>query len=200
MASQHADELRSEDNDSIMTDDVDIDGVVVALGSGEGDLDVEDDEEDDEEGDVDAGAEADAEGEGPQSPLDGNYHSLSATPTAPIASTSTSTFVSTSTSSNHRVNLRPSAPLCEFGDRLGFTYFAKPLPTAAQLNHAHRHGSETYWLTVDNDLTYLSFFRDTGPVSTLRYKLIATVRAYTLVCYSSTLDASIASVCICMIS
>lgn len=65
------------------------------------------------------------------------------------------------------VNLRPSGPVCEFGDRLGYTYFSKPLPTAAQLNTAHRH-TETFWLTVDNDLTYLSFFRDTGPVSSER--------------------------------
>ena len=60
-------------------------------------------------------------------------------------------------------NLHPAGPVCEFGDRLGYTYFAKPTPTAQQLNSAHKT-TETFWLTVDNDLTYLSFFRDTGPV------------------------------------
>ena len=61
------------------------------------------------------------------------------------------------------LNVRPVGPVCEFGDRLGYAYFAKPVPTPQQLNAAHKH-SETFWITVDNDLTYLSFFRDTGPV------------------------------------
>ncbi|KAK9897117.1 phosphatases II [Cystobasidium minutum MCA 4210] len=69
--------------------------------------------------------------------------------------------VSTSTTT---ANIRPSGPVCEFGERLGYTYFSKPVPTAEELNTAHKH-TETFWLTVDNDLTYLSFFRDTGPLN-----------------------------------
>lgn len=78
----------------------------------------------------------------------------------PTASTSKATSTSTSTASR----TRPAGTVCEFGERLGYTYFAKPVPTAEELNSAHKH-TETFWLTVDNDLTYLSFFRDTGPVS-----------------------------------
>lgn len=84
---------------------------------------------------------------------------VSATSKAPPAS-SVSRHASTSSSTN----VRPSGPVCEFGERLGYTYFSKPVPTADELNTAHKH-TETFWLTVDNDLTYLSFFRDTGPVS-----------------------------------
>lgn len=79
------------------------------------------------------------------------------------AATSTSKAPSTSRLSS-TTNTRPSGPVCEFGERLGYTYFSKPVPTADELNAAHKH-TETFWLTVDNDLTYLSFFRDTGPVS-----------------------------------
>lgn len=111
-----AEDLRSEDTDSIMTDELE---------------------------------EAIDEHASPLASPSAAHHT-------PIASTSTAPWPG--------ANTRPSGPMCEFGDRLGYTYFSKPVPTAEQLNAIHKH-TATFWLTVDNDLTYLSFFKDTGPVS-----------------------------------
>lgn len=152
------------DNDSIMTDEIDDDddndntgdsGIAISNTLLSGTID-------------------------PSTLLYAGPHGASSTSGSPIASTSgtsglasTSTtpstakaskHTSTSTSTSSSANIRPSGPVCEFGERLGYTYFSKPVPTAEELNTAHKH-TETFWLTVDNDLTYLSFFRDTGPVS-----------------------------------
>lgn len=43
----------------------------------------------------------------------------------------------------------PTGPLCAFGTRLAFTYFAEPAPTPEQLAAAD---PSTYWLTIDNQL------------------------------------------------
>jgi hypothetical protein len=60
--------------------------------------------------------------------------------------------------------LVPTGPILRYGDRLAFTYFAAPTPQPQQLN---RPESDVFWLTVDHQLVYLSFFADTGPVSIL---------------------------------
>lgn len=139
VSTHHAD-LHSEDGDSIMTDEVEegatTSGVRIVY-----------------EAATAAGQDADTSGyedDAAVNALAGPSTSRDGTPTTP------GVFVG--------ANVHPSGPICEFGDRLGYTYFAAPVPTADQLNLAHRQ-TDTFWLTVDNDLTYLSFFRDTGPVS-----------------------------------
>lgn len=57
---------------------------------------------------------------------------------------------------------RPLVPLCAFGTRLAFTYFARPAPLAEVLNAGNE---EEFWFTVDDQLLYLSFFQDSGPLN-----------------------------------
>ncbi|KAF4619727.1 hypothetical protein D9613_005420 [Agrocybe pediades] len=77
-------------------------------------------------------------------------------------------------------------PLCHFGDRLYFTTFAHPSPSPLQLNQLAaeskfqprvrgrpKAGSSTnpddyasyYYFTIDDQLVYLSFFQDWGPLN-----------------------------------
>lgn len=60
------------------------------------------------------------------------------------------------------VGLKPAGPVCQFGNRLGFTYFPKPAPPAEQLNSGNE---DEFWFTVDDQLLYLSFFQDSGPLN-----------------------------------
>lgn len=65
----------------------------------------------------------------------------------------------------------PAGPVLTFGPRLGYTYFAQPAPRAEALN-ALTPGREgdggeegIYWFSVDDQLLYLSFFQDYGPLN-----------------------------------
>ncbi|GAA6007605.1 hypothetical protein JCM10207_006401 [Rhodosporidiobolus poonsookiae] len=87
-------------------------------------------------------------------------------------------------------DLRPSGPICSFGHRLAFTYFPAPAPTPALLNSLTpgraapapvmetsnggppaAAGGEAqdemgvHWFTIDDQLQYLSFFQDYGPLN-----------------------------------
>ena len=72
----------------------------------------------------------------------------------------------------------PSGPICNYGSRLAFTYFLSPAPHPDTLNAevpvwpvagtATPGGSgprEVHWFTVDDQLLYLSFFMDSGPLN-----------------------------------
>lgn len=80
----------------------------------------------------------------------------------------------------------PNGPICSYGSRLGFTYFAAPAPMPDLLNAelpvyptpalteagaaAGAAGGaslprEVHWFTVDDQLLYLSFFMDSGPLN-----------------------------------
>ena len=71
-------------------------------------------------------------------------------------------------------SLTPSGPICAFGSRLAFTYFPSPTPPQEQLNSlstgllatggGDKDGS-VYWFTIDDQLVYLSFFQDYGPLN-----------------------------------
>ena len=172
-------ELRSEDGDSIMTEDVDeatVGAVKASAATGFGavksttKLDQhdsmldhgdasgpDDDVADDSSSEVDAQESGDVFAVQPST--------LFAGPSgASDVSASTPTTATAPASASLAPSLEPAFPVCDFGDRLGYTYFSAPVPTADQLNIAHSH-TDTHWLTVDQDLTYLSFFKDTGPVS-----------------------------------
>lgn len=81
---------------------------------------------------------------------------------------------SASSSSASRQSPLPAGPVLSFGPRLGYTYFANPAPRAEVLN-ALTLGSSggegdggdegIYWFTVDDQLQYLSFFQDYGPLN-----------------------------------
>ncbi|GAA5978918.1 hypothetical protein JCM11641_000094 [Rhodosporidiobolus odoratus] len=72
-------------------------------------------------------------------------------------------------------DLKPSGPVCSFGNRLAYTYFPQPAPRAEVLNALTpgRAGGEAgagadqgvHWFTVDDQLQYLSFFQDYGPLN-----------------------------------
>ncbi|GAA6044358.1 hypothetical protein JCM8097_008406 [Rhodosporidiobolus ruineniae] len=75
--------------------------------------------------------------------------------------------------------LKPSGPICHFGSRLAYTYFPHPAPRQDTLNAltpgrapgegAAAQGDEgeqgVLWFTVDDQLQYLSFFQDYGPLN-----------------------------------
>ena len=177
--------LRSEDTDSIMTDEVD-EGTDVEEGGG-----VEVDVEGDEQPDGTAMATTATAGSGsrvarptamdappPSSspPPPTSSSAAAATPTSPGSASPPASLLAPKHHHHHHhhhphsaspsasQHFRPLVAVCEFGDRLGYTYFGKPLPAADALNAAYRH-TDTHWFTVDHDLTYLSFFRDTGPLN-----------------------------------
>jgi hypothetical protein len=81
-----------------------------------------------------------------------------------------------------------------YGDRLAFTYFKAPAPTPQQLN---RQESDIFWLTVDHQLVYLSFFADTGPVS-IYFPFLHMPKTSIYVLCSSTLGVFTGSACIFM--
>lgn len=77
-------------------------------------------------------------------------------------------------------------PLCHFGDRLYFTSFANPLPSPESLNRESKGPKNSpqvrprpknvpapspddnatyYYFTIDDQLLYLSFFQDWGPLN-----------------------------------
>ncbi|GAA5882676.1 hypothetical protein JCM16303_006539 [Sporobolomyces ruberrimus] len=69
----------------------------------------------------------------------------------------------------------PSGPICAFGSRLAYTYFPHPAPLPEQLNNPSSGPVMTpstdgasqgeYWFTIDDQLVYLSFFQDYGPLN-----------------------------------
>lgn len=156
--------LRSEDCDSIMTDEVEVlataapaPGMVAASSQ----LLLDEQEEADDDEDVE---EEDAPVASTSAiPIGAEPSSPTGLAASPRPATSKEGVAITPAQA---ANLRPG-PVCEFGDRLAYTYFKKPVPTEAQLNTAYGH-TPTYWFTIDDDLTYLSFFKDTGPVSEAR--------------------------------
>ncbi|GAA5911618.1 hypothetical protein JCM8208_005693 [Rhodotorula glutinis] len=82
-------------------------------------------------------------------------------------------------------DLKPSGPICSFGPRLAYTYFAHPAPRAELLNAltpgAHAVAASVaaspdaaaaaaaeegvHWFSVDDQLVYLSFYQDYGPLN-----------------------------------
>ncbi|KPV72295.1 uncharacterized protein RHOBADRAFT_18487, partial [Rhodotorula graminis WP1] len=80
-------------------------------------------------------------------------------------------------------DLKPSGPICSFGPRLAYTYFAHPAPRAELLNaltpgapapasvaaspDAAAAAAEegVHWFSVDDQLVYLSFYQDYGPLN-----------------------------------
>ncbi|KAK4047913.1 cell division control protein 14 [Microbotryomycetes sp. JL201] len=70
-----------------------------------------------------------------------------------------------STSSSPRkvpTRVRPSGPVCEYGPRLAFTYFSQPAPAQHELNAVQQ---DAHFFTVDDQLVYLSFYQDSGPLN-----------------------------------
>ncbi|GAA5824045.1 hypothetical protein JCM3770_005137 [Rhodotorula araucariae] len=78
-------------------------------------------------------------------------------------------------------DLKPSGPICSFGPRLAFTYFASPAPRAEVLNaltpgrpaatgavagvDPEPAEEGVHWFSVDDQLVYLSFYQDHGPLN-----------------------------------
>ncbi|KAI5476543.1 cell division cycle 14 [Pseudohyphozyma bogoriensis] len=60
-------------------------------------------------------------------------------------------------------SLDPVGPLCSYGPRLAYTYFSDPAPSSDELNE--KKGEGEYWFTVDDQLVYLSFYEDKGPLN-----------------------------------
>lgn len=65
-------------------------------------------------------------------------------------------------SSTSAASLQPSGPVCSFGARLGYTYFTTPSPRPEVLNQLQ---GDIHFFTVDDQLVYLSFFQDSGPLN-----------------------------------
>lgn len=59
--------------------------------------------------------------------------------------------------------LTPSGPICTYGPRLAYTFFPSPAPRPEQLNAVE--DSMVHFFTVDDQLLYLSFFQDSGPLN-----------------------------------
>lgn len=76
---------------------------------------------------------------------------------APLASTSALTNASPA-----EALLQPSGPICAYGSRLAYTYFPTPAPRAEVLNQLQQ---EVHFFSVDDQLVYLSFFQDSGPLN-----------------------------------
>lgn len=58
--------------------------------------------------------------------------------------------------------LSPSGPICAYGSRLAYTYFPAPPPRAEYLNQLQE---DVHFFSVDDQLVYLSFFQDSGPLN-----------------------------------
>lgn len=56
----------------------------------------------------------------------------------------------------------PSGPVCAYGNRLAYTYFKQPAPPQDRLNELQ---DDIYFFTIDDQLLYLSFFQDSGPLN-----------------------------------
>lgn len=76
---------------------------------------------------------------------------------APLASTS-----ALANASPAQALLQPSGPICAYGSRLAYTYFPTPAPRAEVLNQLQQ---EVHFFSVDDQLVYLSFFQDSGPLN-----------------------------------
>ncbi|SGY79777.1 BQ5605_C008g05219 [Microbotryum silenes-dioicae] len=57
---------------------------------------------------------------------------------------------------------QPIGPICAYGPRLAYTYFNSPVPRAEALNAVQ---DDVHFFTVDDQLLYLSFFQDSGPLN-----------------------------------
>ncbi|KAH8914453.1 phosphatases II [Atractiella rhizophila] len=57
---------------------------------------------------------------------------------------------------------QPAISIREFGDRLGYTYF--PQTKAPDAGHLNRYDNDRFWITVDEQLVYSPFFKDSGPL------------------------------------
>ncbi|SPO42067.1 uncharacterized protein PSFLO_07550 [Pseudozyma flocculosa] len=75
-------------------------------------------------------------------------------------------------SSAHPNAPKPSHDLIQVSRRLWFTYFPEPAPSPALLNRKNGRlaapsadAGRYHWFNVDNDLVYLSFFDDWGPLN-----------------------------------
>ncbi|KAK4052552.1 cell division control protein 14 [Microbotryomycetes sp. JL221] len=80
-----------------------------------------------------------------------------------------SAMVDQSTSATRRQNhaqpqrpIKPSGPVCEYGPRLAYTYFSQPVPSQHVLNACQQ---DVHFFTVDDQLVYLSFYQDSGPLN-----------------------------------
>lgn len=58
--------------------------------------------------------------------------------------------------------LSPSGPICTYGPRLAYTFFPSPAPRPEHLNAVD---ANVHFFTVDDQLLYLSFFQDSGPLN-----------------------------------
>lgn len=89
--------------------------------------------------------------------------------------------------SNKSLPVLPLGPICSYGNRLTFTYFnstsstSNSTPTPEYLNsnyskfilgaipNSSASGNNiiggTHWFTIDDQLLYLSFFQDSGPLN-----------------------------------
>ncbi|GAA5991902.1 hypothetical protein JCM10908_002263 [Rhodotorula pacifica] len=70
--------------------------------------------------------------------------------------------------------VQPTGPVCSFGPRLAYTYFKAPAPRPDTLNAltasdevdpSQPGGGGIYWFSIDDQLVYLSFFQDYGPLN-----------------------------------
>ncbi|KAM0751085.1 phosphatases II [Meredithblackwellia eburnea MCA 4105] len=64
----------------------------------------------------------------------------------------------------------PLIPPCLYSQRLGYTYFKHPIPVPDTLNNwedsqPQNSPERSHWFTVDDQLLYLSFFQDSGPLN-----------------------------------
>lgn len=98
-------------------------------------------------------------------------HSTPSTPHTQVDTTQMShhgrdSSIASSTSSSHHSSsspsLTPSGPICTFGPRLAYTYFPSPSPRAELLNSSQQ---QVHFFTIDDQLLYLSFFQDSGPLN-----------------------------------
>lgn len=78
----------------------------------------------------------------------------------------------TTSSSSASSRVQPSGPICSFGPRLAYTYFKSPAPRSEILNSltaaAESRDADPgaiYWFSIDDQLVYLSFFQDYGPLN-----------------------------------
>ena len=79
-------------------------------------------------------------------------------------------------------SIPPSGPVCTYGSRLAFTYFPGRALGEDELNAADAHahapspststaatagggGGGNHFFTIDHELVYLSFYKDSGPLN-----------------------------------
>lgn len=57
------------------------------------------------------------------------------------------------------------AVACEFGPRLGFAFTNEIVPDALDSSEDDAEATGDYYFTIDDQLVYLSFYRDSGPLN-----------------------------------